>query len=204
MSRCVDGPRDVTYCHCCTWCLIVHALYGKFIYVVSDPLTHLLRGWGSWLQGGGKIKTATPLSLHFTIAYTYKYKSWLSSNWITGLSFEGLACARKCFTILQNVPLSCIQMDWHCVKRVERTLCSMILLCFFRQPFVLCCRILPKFGKESENPSSRSLLTFHVFAQLSHLVAVRQGVCCSYLTCSCQDAILRFLKGREEVLTDEN
>ena len=57
----------------------------------------------------------------------------------------------------------------------------------FRQPFITYCRILPKFEKESENPSSRSLLTFHVFAQLSHLLAVRQGFCCSYLTCSCKE-----------------
>jgi len=47
-----------------------------------------------------------------------------------------------------------------------------------------------------ENPSPRSLLTFHSFAQLSHLVAVRQGVCCFYLASSFKYTLFSFLKWR--------
>jgi len=49
-----------------------------------------------------------------------------------------------------------------------------------------------KNKNESENSSPRSVLNF----RLSHLVAVRQGVCCSYLTSSCKYALFSFLKRR--------
>jgi hypothetical protein len=60
-----------------------------------------------------------------------------------------------------------------------------------------------KYKKGSENPSSRTVLTFHVFSQRSHLVAVRQGLCCSCLTYSCKEALSRFLKVREKYQTDK-
>jgi hypothetical protein len=67
--------------------------------------------------------------------------------------------------ILQNDPPSSTQTDEPCVKFVVCTLCSMTILvrCFLRQPLVPCYSILPKYEKKSENPSSRFLLTFHVF-----------------------------------------
>jgi hypothetical protein len=37
------------------------------------------------------------------------------------------------------------------------------------------CRIMPKYENKSEDPSPLSLLTVHVFAQLSQLVAVFQA-----------------------------
>jgi len=57
---------------------------------------------------------------------------------------------------------------------------------------------IAKIRKESNNPSPRFLLTFHLFAQLSHLVAMRQGVCCYYLTSSFKYALFSFLKMREK------
>ena len=84
------------------------------------------------------------------------------------------------------------------LKFVECTVCSMRVLvrCFLRQSVVPCCSVLPKYEEESENPSPRSLLTFHGFAQLSHLVAVTQGVCCFNLTSFCKYALFSFLKWR--------
>ena len=40
--------------------------------------------------------------LHYCSACMDKCKSWFSSNRNNGLSFEGLACAMKCFTFLKN------------------------------------------------------------------------------------------------------
>jgi hypothetical protein len=57
---------------------------------------------------------------------------------------------------------------------------------------------MAKIRKESDNPSLRSLLTFHVFATLSRLVAMRQGVCCYYPTSSFNYASFSFLKMREK------
>jgi hypothetical protein len=83
-------------------CLGTQASYARFTYVVSDPLTDLSRGWSLWVQCGAKMRTAT----HFSIACMDKCKSWFSSNRNTGLSFEGLACAMKCFTYLTKDPPS--------------------------------------------------------------------------------------------------
>jgi hypothetical protein len=57
---------------------------------------------------------------------------------------------------------------------------------------------IAKIRKEYDNHSPRSLLTFRVFAQLSHLVAMRQGVCCYYLTTSLKYALFSFLKMRQK------
>jgi hypothetical protein len=86
-------------------------------------------------------------------------------------------CYEVFLLILQNDLPSSTQMDGPCVKFFEYTLCSMTVLvsCFLRQLLLPCCSILPKYKKEFENPSPRSLFTFHVSAQLSHLVAVRQA-----------------------------
>ena len=72
--------------------------------------------------------------------------------------------------ILQNDPPSPTQMDGPCVKSVDCTMCSMIVLarCFLRLSVIPCCSILPKYEKESENSSPRSSLTFHVFPS-SHI-----------------------------------
>jgi hypothetical protein len=63
---------------------------------------------------------------------------------------------------------------------------------------------LPKYKKESENPLPCSLLTFHGFAQLSHLAAVRQGMCCFYVTSACKYALFSFLKGEENISLEKN
>jgi hypothetical protein len=98
--------------------------------------------------------------------------------------------------VLRNDPPSSTQMDGPCVKSVECTFCSMTVLVryFLRQSFVPSCSILPKYENESENHSLRSLLTFHVFAQLSHLVAMRQAMNFYYLTSSCTYGIFSLLK----------
>lgn len=70
-------------------CLGTQASYARFTYVVSDPLTDLLRGWSLWLQGGGEVRIATPLCLRYSVACMDKWKSWLSSNRTIGLSYEG-------------------------------------------------------------------------------------------------------------------
>jgi len=46
------------------------------------------------------MSTATPLCVHYFIACMDKWKSWLSSNRTTGLSYKGLACAMRCCTYL--------------------------------------------------------------------------------------------------------
>jgi len=63
-----------------------------------------------------------------------------------------------------------------------------------RQYVVPCFIILPKY----ENPSPRSLLTFHVFAQLSHLAAVHQGLCFFLSDLFCKQALLSFLKWKKK------
>ena len=135
---------------------------------------------------------------HHSVCSTlmFIWESWLSSKRTTGLSFEGFSFATKCFTFLQNDPSSSTQMDGPCVKSFDCTLCSVTVLvrCFLRQSVVPCCSILPKYEKESENTSPRSSLTFRVFTQLSHLVAVRQGLCCFYLNSCCKYALFSFLK----------
>jgi hypothetical protein len=96
--------------------------------------------------------------------------------------------------ILQNDPPLSIQMDGLCIKCVECTLCTVtvFVMCSLHQPLVPCCSTSPKYKKESENPSPCSFLTYHSFAQLSHLVAVRQGMCCFYLTSACKYALFSF------------
>lgn len=149
------------------------------------------------------MRTATPLWLPYSVTCVDKCKSWLSSNRTADLSLEGLACATKCFAYLTDDPPSSTQMDGPCVKYVKSTLYSMTVLvrCFLRQTVVPCCSVLPKYEKISENPSPHALLTFHVFTHLSHLVAVRRGVCCCYLTSSCKYTLFGFLKGREKYWT---
>ena len=80
--------------------LVMQASYVRFPYVVSGPWTDLIASWNLWLQGGWKMRTATSLCLHYSIACMDTCKSWLSSNRTAGPSFEGLACAMKCFTRL--------------------------------------------------------------------------------------------------------
>jgi len=179
-------------------CIVTQALYVRLTYVVRDPLTELSRCWRLWLHCRGRAMTATPLCLHYSIACMDKCKSWLSSNRTAGLSSEGLACATKCFACLTDDPPSSTQMNGPSVKSVLKTV---FVRCFLRQPVVPCCSVLPKYEMVAENPSPRSLLTFHIVAQLSHLVAGRQAVCCCCLTSSCKYALFSFLKGKEKCLT---
>jgi len=60
------------------------------------------------------------------------------------------------------------------VECVRCTVCSLSVpvRCFLCQPLILFCSTSPKYEKESENLSPCSLLTFHVFVQLSQLVAM--------------------------------
>jgi hypothetical protein len=111
---------------------------------------------------------------------------------ISGKRFEPIAS--NVLHVLQNDPPRFTRKEGPCVKCAECTLCSMTVLvrCFLPQPLVHCCRTLPKNKNESENPSPRSVLTF----RLSHLMAVRQGVCCSCLTSSCKYALFSFLERR--------
>ena len=166
--------------------IVTQALYVQLTYVVSDPLTELSRCWSLWLHCRGKVRRAMPLCLHYSIACTDKCILWLSSNRTAGLSLEGFACATKWFAYLTDDLPSSTQMDGPCVKSVECTVCSLTVLVrrILRRPAVPCCSVLPGYETVSHNPSLHSLLTFHVVAQLSHLVAVRQGVCCCYLTSS--------------------
>ena len=91
--------------------LVMHASYVQFTYVASDPWTVLSRGWSLWLQGGGKMRTATSLCLHYSIACMDTRKSWLSSNRTTGPPFECLACAMNCFTYLKKMILR-VLLGW--------------------------------------------------------------------------------------------
>jgi hypothetical protein len=156
--------------------------------IVSDTLTDLSRGWNSWLQFGGNMRIATPLSLHYSVACMDKCKSWLFSNRTIGISFKCLACGMKCFTHLKTDPPSSTQMVVPCVKSDECTQCSITVLVtsLLSQSVVPCCSILPEYEKESEKPSPRPLLTSRIFAQLSHLVALRHFVCCFCLNSSCK------------------
>jgi len=176
--------------------LVTQASHARFTYVLSGPQTDTSRGWS--LYCGGKERTVTPFCLQYSNASTDKCESWLSNKRFTCLSFGGLALLRSVLRVLQNDPPSSTQMDGPCVKSVDCTLCSVTVLvrCFLRQSVVPCCSILPKYEKESENPSPRSSLTFHVFAQLSRLVAVRQGVCCFYLNFCRKYTLFSFLKWR--------
>ena len=155
-------------------------------------LWQMSRGCRLWLQCGGKIRTATPHCLHYSVTCTDKCKSWLSNYRTTALFFEGLACAAKCFRYLTKWP-SAFYLDVPCVECVQCTLCSVtgLVRCFLRQPLVPCWSVLPQFENKTENPSPPSLFTFHVFAQLSHLIEV----CCSYVTSSCKYTLFSFLKG---------
>jgi len=106
-------------------CIVTQALYVPLTYVVSDPLTELSRCWILWLHCRRKVRTATPLCLHYSTACMDKCKSWLSSNRTAGLSLEGLACATKCFAYLIDDPPSSTQMNGPSVESAECTLCSM-------------------------------------------------------------------------------
>jgi hypothetical protein len=183
-------------------CDILSSLYLMFSYVGIICAVDICRKQffdtsvtrlGLWLQCGRKT-TATPLCLSYSVTCVDKCKSWwLSSNRTTGLCFQGVACAAKCFTYVTKWS-SAFYSDGPCVECVQFTLCSVTEL--VRKPLLPCCSVLPKYENESENPSPRSLFTFHGFAQLSLLVAVCQGVCCSSLTSSCKYALFSFLKWR--------
>jgi len=76
--------------------------------------------------------------------------------------------------IVQNAPSSSTQMGGtfvECVKCIIRSI-SVLVRCFLCQPLILCCHTSPKYEKESGNLSPCSLLTVHVFVQLSQLVAM--------------------------------
>jgi len=106
----------------------------------------------------------------------------------------------KCFTFFTQWSSVIYPDGLIMVESVECTLCLLAVLvrCFWRQSVVPCCSILPKHEEETENPSARSLLTCHVFAQLSYFVAVRQGMCWFYLTSYCEYALFSFFKLRQK------
>jgi len=132
--------------------LVTQAPHARFTYVLSGLQTDTSRGWSLCSHFGGKERTVTPFCLQYSSASMDKCESCLSNKRITGLSFEGLACAMKCLCILQNDPPPLAQMDGPCVKSVDCTLCSMTVLVryFLHQSVIPCCSILPKYEKESE------------------------------------------------------
>ena len=199
MQKRVDNSRIVICCHCMVR-MVIYPCFKRMVHVLLKVACGQLR------TGAGvcvcSVKGKREQSHHYVC-------TTLMSIWITAncgcLAKELLVSLSKAchvlwsvLHILQNDPPSPTQMDGPCVKYVDCTMCSVTLLvrCFLRQSVIPYCSILPKYEKESENPSPRSSLTFHVFAQLSHLVAMRQGVCCFYLDSCCKYALFSFLKWR--------
>jgi hypothetical protein len=176
----------------------MQASHVRLTYVVSDPWTELSRGWSWWLQCGGKIRRATSLCLHY-LAWEHANRGCLTTEILAPLSKAWLVLW-SVLHIQQNDTPPSTRMDGPRVKCIEFTMCSMTMLvrCVLRQSVVPCCSTVPKCKNESENPSPRSLFTFQVFALLSHLVAMRQGVCCFYLTSSWKYALFSFSKWREK------
>jgi hypothetical protein len=66
--------------------------------------------------------------------------------------------------------------------------------------FASVCHTLSQYIAKIRKGIWKSFATFlvdlHVFVQLSHLVAGRQGLCCFYLTSSCKYTLFSFLKWR--------
>jgi hypothetical protein len=120
-----------------------------------------------------------------------KYESWLSSNRTTDLSLEGLARAARCFTYLTKCSFR------HLPRRMDGVINDSVGEVVLPHPPLPFCSILPKYGKKSENPSPHSLLTSHVFAELSQLVAVLKA-CYSYMTSSCKYTLFSFLNRTEK------
>jgi len=177
MRRCVDGTRDVTYCRCCTWMFSYADIISRFTYLVSDTLTDLSRGRSLWFHCGGKLRTAKQFSCTTTTllpVWTNEGHGFLATEVVASL-WKVLHVPWNVLRMLKSDPPSSAKMDGPWVKCVTRTLCSVTVLvrCFSRHPPLPFCSILPKYEKESANPSPLSLLSCNLFSQLSHLVAVR-------------------------------
>ena len=179
MQRCVDGTRDVTNCHCCTWCLVMQASYVRMTYVVSDPLTDLLRGWTLWLQWGGKMRTATPLCLHYSTVCMDKCKSWLYSKRTTGLSFEGLGCVMEWFALSYKMILRHLPRWMDRVLNVLNVPCVQ-WQCWWGAFYISLSYPGAVYFQNKMNLKILRPLPVYVpfFATLSHLIALHQGVRC--------------------------
>lgn len=97
MHRCVDGTKDVTYCRCYAWMFTyICAIHIRRKRAVDRSVTRLEVMVAVWRED----EDSHAILLHYSIACMDKCRSWFFSNRNTGLSFEGLACAMKCFTYL--------------------------------------------------------------------------------------------------------
>jgi len=65
--------------------LVMQASYVRLTYVVSDPWTALSRSWILWLQCGRKLRTATPLCLHYPV-WKHTNRSCLATELLAPLS----------------------------------------------------------------------------------------------------------------------
>ena len=181
-SRCqeqqqVDNTRNVIYCHCRTWMVSYPGITFMVHVRLKWPVQRYIQGLEiiseMWRKRENVCNSLMPLwtSAHCG-CWAKELMVFLWKAWSVLWSIQH---------VLQNDSPSSTQMGGPCVKSVERTLCSVtgLVRCFLHQSVVSCCSILPKYEKESENPSLHSSLTFHCFA---HLTAVHQDVCCFYLT----------------------
>jgi hypothetical protein len=100
MHRCVDGTRDVTYCRYCacmfSYASIICAIHIRRKRSFDRSVKRLEFMVAVWKED----EDSHVILLHYCIACMDKCTLWFFSNRNTGLSFEGLACAMKCFTYL--------------------------------------------------------------------------------------------------------
>jgi hypothetical protein len=190
----VDKTRNVIYCHCMAWIVSYPGIICK---------VHVCLKWPVQRYGQG-LEIITVVWRKRENVWSSLMPLWTSAN--RGcLAKELLVSLWKAWSVLwsiqhvlQNDPPTSTHTDGPCVKSVECTLCSMTVLvrCFLHQSPIPCCSILQKYEKESENPLLLSSLTFYCFAQLTHLTAAHQDVCCFCLTVFCKYTLFSFLKWR--------
>jgi len=85
MHRCVDGTRDVTYCHCCAWIFS----YAGFICAIhirrKRSIDRSVKRPDFMVALWREVEDSQAFLLRYSIARIDKCKSWFSSNRSTGL-----------------------------------------------------------------------------------------------------------------------
>jgi len=194
MQRQVHNTRNVIYCHCKAWMVSYPDITCTVHVRLKWPTQRYIQGLEIITEVWRKTENVwnSLMPLRTSAHCGCLWKELLVSLW------KAWSVLWSIQYVLQNDPPSSTQMDGPWVKYVECTLCSMpgLVRCFLHQSAIPCYSILPKYEKESENPSLHSSLTFYCFAHLSHLIAVRQDVRRFYLTTFCKYTLLSVLKWR--------